>query len=350
MSKVPASSFDQSVVAQSLKLRQLEHKLEELIDNALARNTRDTYAIAFQSFRKFCNGQLREQNEDMAPEHALALYVAFLANKGMKPSTISTYLAGIKSILADSGVVIDFGYEKLKNAIAGHARQSNLENGIAKKDALSLDELEKILAMIDDTTIAGERDRTLLLVGFAGGFRRSELAAIKYSDLTFSDDGVVVLKRNSKGDRMKKGQLVGIFRSEGQGRRMMCPVAALEAWLELYQEALGGKGRLQEDTPVFPRMYRGGRVGATAITGESVLIVLRKHAHAAGVINAETEGRLGAHSLRAGLITTGYQNGADLRALAKHVHHKRLDTTSGYIREKEVFENNPTSKIFGSRS
>ena len=345
MTNPPLKNHDTGNVSYPGDFRiQLENKLDELTQNALAKNTRDLYRMAFDSFRAFCAaGGITREDE---PHRVLALYVAHMSALGMKPNTISSYLAGVKHHLLEMGVVIDSNHTVLKAAIQGHVRTSNLEEGITKKDALTFDELQEIVAIIDDSTISGERDRTLMLVGFAGGFRRSEVSALRVGDLTFSDEGVVIRKRDSKGDRNKEGRIVAISRVADGNHRMMCPVAALESWLRVYAEVRNVRALTDED-PVFPRMFRGGSLSSKSITGESVLNILRKHALAAGVNTEETERRLGAHSLRAGLITAGYRKGADLRSLARQVDHKRLDTTNGYIRDQDVFENNPTSLIFG---
>lgn len=326
----------------------LTEKVKDLSESSLSKNTREAYNYAYQSFRKFCaHGHLSPDDE---PHEVVAMYVAHAAELGMSPNSIASYLAGIKHLLLErDGVEIDLKHKLIHKVMAGYVRESNLERGgPAKKDALSFEELTAIVTMIDDNTLAGERDRCLLLVGFGGGFRRSELAGLEIRDINFVENGVLIRKRDSKGDRKKEGRTVGIERISDVGSRMMCPVSALDEWLEV-MKAARSVSSLPDTAPVFPRMFRGGSLGGKPITGESVLLILRKHALASGVITEETADRLGGHSLRSGLITTGYKRGADLRSLARQVDHKRLDTTNGYIRDQDALENNPTGLIFGNR-
>jgi integrase len=175
--------------------------------------------------------------------------------------------------------------------------------------------------------LLGLRDRALLLVGFAGALRRSELAALNVEDLTFGEDGLKVLIRKSKGDQDGAGQVVGIVRGAS-----LCPVAALEAWLKASGIISG---------PIFRCVNRHGQIQARAITGQVVALVVKRYAAAAGLDMRQYAG----HSLRAGLVTSAVLSHVDLPSIQRQTRHKSLDMLMRYARLVNVFEGNVSGRV-----
>jgi integrase len=168
-----------------------------------------------------------------------------------------------------------------------------------------------------------------LLVGFAGGFRRSELVALDVEDLDFQRAGLAVTLRRSKTDQEGEGRKVGIAPGENAAT---CPVRALEAWLKHAEIESGA---------VFRAVTRHGRIGAARLSPQSVALVVKKYAAAVGKDPSE----FGGHSLRAGLATQAAESGASERAIMNQTGHKSLRIVRKYIREGSLFRENASSKL-----
>lgn len=221
-----------------------------------------------------------------------------------------------------------------------HPAVSEVFKGIAvelkvaqvKKSALTFDLLEIALRYVD-ANMRGLRDRALLLVAFAGAFRRSEVAAIQVEDLDIRPGGIAVIVRSSKTDQEGQGVRVPLPR---QKSRALCPVAALEDWLE--QAGI-------ESGPVFRAFSPRGEMKETAMGGRDVAITLQR---LVGI--AEIDGDFGGHSFRSGFITSGIRKGVPERDLMKISRHRSERVFRGYVEEAELFasESSPLSSIMGS--
>lgn len=177
--------------------------------------------------------------------------------------------------------------------------------------------------------LLGARDRALLLLGFAGAFRRSELVGLQVADLDFGADGLTVTLRRSKTDQEGAGQKVGIpYGSHPQ----TCPVRGLQAWLQAADITAG---------PVFRSVDRHGNVRLAALTGQSVALVVKKCAEAAGLDPAKFAG----HSLRAGLATAAAEAGVSERIIAAQTRHRSLPMLRRYIREGNLFRENAAAEV-----
>jgi len=182
-----------------------------------------------------------------------------------------------------------------------------------RKAPATVDALTSMLAQVPET-ISGRRDRALLLIGFGGAFRRSELVAIDIEDLEETDAGVLVHVKRSKVDQEGAGREVGILR----GTRL-CPVQALQDWL---RAAAIDRG------PIFRPISSAGLVGLSRLTGGTVARIVKRYAEAAGLDPDCYSG----HSLRAGFATAALDRGASLDAVARQLGHAKLDTTRVYDR------------------
>lgn len=183
-----------------------------------------------------------------------------------------------------------------------------------RKAPATVDALSDMLAQVPGDTLPGRRDRALLLLGFAGAFRRSELVAIDREHCTETDQGVLVFVPRSKSDQEGQGREVAILR----GTRL-CPVQALHEWL-LASDIVEG--------PVFRPISSTGVLGPRRLTGGTVARLVKRYAEAAGLDPEIYSG----HSLRAGFATAALDRGASLDAVARQLGHARLDTTRVYDR------------------
>jgi integrase len=186
-----------------------------------------------------------------------------------------------------------------------------------KKAALTADLLAKLMRRIPPD-LAGLRDRALILVGFAGAFRRSELVALDVSDIERHPKGIVLTVRRSKTDQEGRGKVKAI----PHGRKLGV-VAALDAWIAAAQITSG---------PLF-RGVRGNRVLAEPLCTRQVARIVKARVKAIGLDPTLFAG----HSLRSGYISTAADHGASLQSIASHAGHEKIDTTMGYVQVREPF-------------
>ncbi len=195
--------------------------------------------------------------------------------------------------------------------------------------------LNQCIALLGGRTSDVLRDKALLLVGFAGAFRRNELTQLRWSDVTSSKAGLVVHLRRSKTDQMGRGVNVGI----PMGRSLStCPVTALEMWRERYTQQLGSAA-LSEGA-CFVKIGRAGRLGEAPLTAEALTLIVRRRAEEAGL-----DGRWGGRSLRAGFISTAADLSIPLEEIARQSRHATLDSLVLYIREEDPLRRNPAARL-----
>jgi integrase len=189
-------------------------------------------------------------------------------------------------------------------------------------------QIRQMVYSLPDTTI-GRRDRAVLLVGFAGALRRSELVAIDIDDLERRDEGIAVLLRRSKTDQEAQGRRVALpFGHDPQ----TCPVRALDAWLEVAHIDEGA---------VFRSVDRHGNVGARGLSDQSVALIVKRAAQRAGHDPASYS----AHSLRAGFATSAAAAGASERAIAAQTGHQSMQVLRRYVRHGSLFTDNAVNDI-----
>ncbi len=182
----------------------------------------------------------------------------------------------------------------------------------------------------------GCRDKALLLVGYCGAFRRSELTALVVEDLTWSEDGIAILLRRSKTDQQGQGRAVAIPRG---AHRATCPVLALEDWFDAAR--IDRSAESERGAPVFRGVDRHGNVRATPLDPNSIAKIVKRVLKRA---NYDPAGYAG-HSLRAGFATQAARNGATAFDIMRQTGHKSIATVARYIREAELFRDSPASKL-----
>jgi integrase len=204
-------------------------------------------------------------------------------------------------------------------------------HGIApdQKAALLTPELRRLLAQVPADTLAGRRDRALLLIGFAGAFRRSELVALDLEDVVETGDGLRVTIRASKTDQEGESRELGI--PFGQHPET-CPVRALRAWKDASEITEG---------PLFRAVTRYGRLQDKRLTAQSVALIVKRAAEQAGFNPDHYAG----HSLRSGLATSAAAGGAPERAIMKQTGHRSVLTVRRYIRSGSLVQENAAAYV-----
>jgi Site-specific recombinase XerD len=284
--------------------------------NEKAAATRRAYQSDWRIFAAWC--EARGAAALPAAPEAVAAFLAAQAEAGAKPSTLSRRAAAIRYAHALAGHEPPTAAEAVKATMRG-IRRTHGTAPVQKAPATAA-RIAEMVAAIPTDTLRGLRDRALLLLGFAGAFRRSELVALRVEDLAETPEGLRVTIRRSKTDQEGTGQEIAIPR----GARLR-PVEALRVWLDAAGIA---------DGPVFRRLAKGGRVTADALAPESVADIVKERAAAVGFAPEAFAG----HSLRAGFLTSGAEAGVSIFKLMEVSRHKSVDTLRGYVRRAELFK------------
>lgn len=310
---------------QNSALVPLMDKAREFVAQAKAENTLRAYRTDWAHFAAWCAAHGLD-TLPAAPE-TIALYIADLA-AAAKTSTITRRLAAIAKAHQAKGLEspCSMKHALVKEVLDGVKRtKGTAQTG---KAALLTEDLRKLIAVLPDSLL-GKRDAALLLVAFAGGFRRSELVALCAADVAFCEDGLRVTLRRSKTDQEGHGRVIGI--PYGSDPRT-CPVRSLRRWLDAAGISEG---------PLFRYVDKHGHIAATALTPQVVWKVVKRYCTAAGLDAAQ----FGAHSLRAGLATQAAINGASERAIMRQTGHKSTAMVRRYIRDADLFRENAATKL-----
>lgn len=308
--------------AAHIALQETMEQAREFADSAKSANTRRAYRSDFQHFATWCSD--RALSSLPATPETMALYLTDLAAT-YKMATIERKRAAIVEAhkLAN--------YESPTGGTARVVMQGirrKLGKAQKRKTAATVPHLVRMVSTCEDTTL-GIRDRALLLFGFAGAFRRSELVALDYDDLEMVPDGIAVTIRRSKTDQVGEGRKVGIPYGDNQ---RTCPVRALTVWLKLAGITTGA---------IFRSVDRHGNISPKRLTAQSVALVVKKAANACGL----DESLFAGHSLRAGLATSAAAAGVEERAIANQTGHRSTTILRRYIRDGSLFTNNAAKKV-----
>jgi site-specific recombinase XerD len=292
------------------------------VRQAKAANTVKAYQSDWAAFEKFCQG--REVASLPAAPATVASYTAESARR-LKANTVERHLTSISQAHQLAGFLNPVEDKLVRTVMAGIRRVKGTSQ--AGKDPLSPELLRKMFVGASDN-LRSLRDRALLLVGFSGAFRRSELVALRYEDVRFTGEGLVVTIPKSKTDPEGEGQTVGIpFGSHPES----CPVRALEAWLE--RSAVEGY--------LFPAIGRwGGEVRGKPICDHQLAKIIKRMVIRAGLDAADFSG----HSLRSGLATSAAAGGASERAIMDQTRHRSLKQVRKYIRRGSLFQDNAAAR------
>jgi site-specific recombinase XerD len=247
----------------------------------------------------------------------VAAYLASLARSGLKASTITRRCAGIRYMHRLAGLEPPTNNEALKAVLAGIRR--SIGTAVMRKAPATAETIRAIMADIP-VNLRGLRDRALLLVGFAGALRRSELVALDVADLEETVEGLLVRIKRSKTDQEGLGDFVSI----PHGSRLR-PVAGVKAWLEAAGIAEG---------PIFRSIKKGGSLTLGRLSDRSVAQIVKARAEGAGFDASLFSG----HSLRAGFVTSALHHGADILRVMDVTRHREVSTLKTYDRRAKAFK------------
>ena len=302
---------------------------KNLLDT-MAGETVRAYRSRLSAFVAWCDAAGRVAMP--ATPGTVAAYLAYLESTGHKASTINQVIAAISK--AHNAAGVENPCMSIEVKAARKAASRRLGTAPYQKAAATVDVLHTIVGGIAGGSLADLRDKALLLLGFAGAFRRSELAALRVSDLSTEStkDGrpvIVVTVRKSKTDQTGAGMTKAIFATKERSKSA-CPVRALREWI-----AAAG---LSGDDVLFPSIRKGGKLSGVALSGHSVAAIVQNRAAAAGV-----ERDLSGHSLRRGFVTSAVEAGATERAIMHQTGHKSVLTVRRYIERHDAIADNAAS-------
>ena len=296
-------------------IKSLELETIKNLRNSKSTNTLRAYQSDYNDFSLFC---LKNGFQVMPTQpKILALYITHLASYS-KYSTLKRRLASISIIHKTKGHYIDTKHPIIVENLMG-IKRTNGSNQKGKKPLL-INDLKLLIKAIDESkekNIRKIRDKALVLIGFSGGFRRSELVDIEYEDIEFVEEGVKIFVKRSKNDQSGEGMTKAIPYFDNIN---FCPVKALNKW-------------------VVEAEFKEGKI--FNISDKSVALIIKKYANYAG-LDAH---RYAGHSLRSGFATSTAESGAEERNIMAMTGHKSTEMVRRYIKESNLFKNNALNKI-----
>lgn len=310
-------------LTDSNNLADLEAAARRYARASISDNTKRAYASDWADFEFWCKRTNRRSLP--ATPDTVSLYLTKMSQH-LKTSSLRRRVTAIRKAHELSRYPSPTKDERVKSVLRGILRT----NGEAQKHASPtlLKDIQRIIAALSENN-KGIRDKALLLLGFAGGFRRSELVALDIEDLSLSDAGLIVKIKKSKTDQTGRGRTIGI--SFGSNKDT-CPIRALKTWLEISKTSKGA---------LFYPIDQWGYLSPTRLTDQSVRLILRESLKRAGI----NEKGFSGHSLRAGFATVAAINGASEREIQKTTGHVSLEVLRRYIRDANLFRENASKKL-----
>ena len=308
-------------------LKKLHEDTLNNLKSSKADNTLRAYKSDFKDFGKFC--AKHGFNSLPTEPKVISLYLTHLSSSS-KISTLRRRLVSIGVVHKIKGHYLDTKHPIIIENLMGIKRKKgSIQTG---KKPILINHLKQIINVIDEQKIEKIkklRNKTLVLIGFGGGFRRTELISINHEDIDFVQEGVKITVRKSKTDQYGEGMIKGLpfFSNE-----KYCPVTNLKNWLILSKIKTG---------PIFRRFAKGSILTRHRLTDQSVVLIIKDCLKLAGIENQNFAG----HSLRSGFATVAAESGADERSIMAMTGHKTTQMVRRYIREANIFKNNALSKI-----
>ncbi len=298
------------------------------LKNSKALNTVRAYKSDFSDFGYFCakNGF----NTLPSEPKIISLYLTHLSTKGLKISTIKRRLVSISMIHRLKGHYLDTKHPSIIENIMGiKRRKGSIQKG---KKPLLINNLKIIINVLDKLNIEEikkYRDRSIILIGFSGGFRRNEIVSLDYEDLDFVTEGLKINLKRSKTDQFGEGTIKALPYFNNSE---FCPVISLMKWIKISNINRG---------PLFRRFNKGSKLSETRLTDQTVALLIKKYLKLAGIESRNYSG----HSLRSGFATSAAESGAEERSIMSMTGHKSPEMVRRYIREANLFKNNALNKI-----
>ena len=298
------------------------------LQSSKANNTVRAYKSDFNDFGLFCakNGFKSLPSEPKI----VSLYLTHLSTKGSKISTLKRRLVSIGVIHRLKGHYLDMKHPSIIENIMGiKRRKGSSQKG---KKPILISTLKKIINVIDEQNkeeIKKLRDRSIILIGFSGGFRRNEIVTLDHDDLDFVPEGVRINLRRSKTDQFGEGFTKALPYFDNS---KYCPVVSLKKWMEISKIGSG---------PVFRRFSKGSKLSENRLTDQTVALLIKQYLQLTGIDSKNYSG----HSLRSGFATSAAESGAEERSIMAMTGHKSTEMVRRYIKEANLFKNNALNKI-----
>ena len=298
------------------------------LKNSKANNTVRAYKSDFNHFGMFCaqNGFKSLPSEPKI----VSLYITYLSTKNIKMSTLKRRLVSIGVIHKLKGHYLDTKHPSIIENIMGiKRRKGSFQKG---KKPILINSLKQIINVIDEKNkdeIKKFRDRSIILIGFSGGFRRNEIVSLDYEDLDFVTEGLKITLKKSKTDQFGEGKLKALPYFDNS---QYCPVVSLQNWIKISKISSG---------PIFRRFVKGSKLSDYRLTDQTVALLIKKYLKLTGIDNKNYSG----HSLRSGFATSAAESGAEERSIMAMTGHKSTDMVRRYIKEANLFKNNALNKI-----
>ena len=298
------------------------------LQSSKANNTVRAYKSDFSDFGLFCaqNGFKSLPSEPKI----VSLYLTHLSVKNAKMSTLKRRLVSIGVIHKLKGHYLDTKHPTIIENIMGiKRRKGSFQKG---KKPILISNLKAIINVIDQqkkAEIKKFRDRSIILIGFSGGFRRNEIVSLDYDDLDFVSEGLKINLRRSKTDQFGEGLTKALPYFDNS---KYCPVVSLKNWIEISRISSG---------PVFRRFIKGSKLSENRLTDQTVALLIKEYLQLAGIDSKNYSG----HSLRSGFATSAAESGAEERSIMAMTGHKSTEMVRRYIKEANLFKNNALNKI-----
>jgi len=308
-------------------LKQLHEATLTNLKSSKAANTLRAYKSDFKDFGAFCT---KHSFNSMPTEPKIvSLYLTHLS-KSSKMSTLRRRLVSISMVHKIKGHYLDTKHPVIIENLMGIKRlKGTIQKG---KKPILINHLKSIINVINEQKIEEikkARDKSIVLIGFGGGFRRTELVSLDHEDLEFVPEGLKITIKRSKTDQFGEGMTKGLPYFDNE---VYCPVSNLKKWLELSKI---------KDGPIFRRFAKGLSITKNRLTDQTVVLLIKNYLSLAGIDNSNFSG----HSLRAGFATVAAESGADERSIMAMTGHKTTQMVRRYIREANIFKNNALNKI-----
>ena len=309
-------------------IKTLQEETLKNLQSSKANNTVRAYKSDFKDFGLFC---VKNSFKSLPSDpKIISLYLTHLSTKDVKLSTIKRRLVSIGVIHKMKGHYLDTKHPIIvENLLGIKRRKGSVQKG---KKPILINILRKILNVIDEQNspdIKKLRDKSIILIGFSGGFRRNEIISLDYEDLDFVYEGLKITVKKSKTDQFGEGTIKALpYTKESP----YCPVTTLERWLKISKINKG---------PIFRRFSKGSNLSNNRLTDQSVAIIIKNYLNEAGIDSKNYSG----HSLRSGFATTAAESGVEERSIMAMTGHKSTEMVRRYIKEANLFKNNALNKI-----
>lgn len=319
--------LSESSLANSLAQEQVRD-FYEYTQKDKSESSRRTYAFGWAKFNDWCKGHGYSLQSQKEIPLLVGMFLSSMAKEGrLKLASLTTYLAAIKHYLWEL-MRVELDHPEIKRAMKGIRNEMR---GIPKnkKKAILVEDLREILKPLSGSDkLIDIRDRAILLVGFSGAFRRSELAGIRLDHISFDREGISICLPWSKTDQAGHGQVVQI----PYGRHEeTCPVLALQKWLE--SSSIG-------EGAVFRSINRYGAIWANQITEKAIALIVKKRV--AGIFD---EREIAGHSLRRGLVTSALEAKVPDTLVMKQTRHKSVNMLREYYQDVRNYRSNAIHSI-----